>query len=208
LAIVVNPENTWMKDITVAELKMLWSPQAQGKIKRWNQIRPEYPNEEIHLYGAGVESGTYDYFTEAIVGKSHSSRGDYTASEDDNVLVQGISTDKHALGFFGLAYYEQNAGKLRLVPVDDNNDANGKGAITPTLETVKNGTYSPLSRPLYVYVSSKAAKRPEVQDFMYFYIDNAGTLAEEVGYIPLTDDEYKTERAKLDAAFKSDEVKE
>ncbi len=142
------------------------------------------------------------------MGKSHSSRGDYTASEDDNVLVQGISTDKHALGFFGLAYYEQNAGKLRLVPVDDNNDANGKGAITPTLETVKNGTYSPLSRPLYVYVSSKAAKRPEVQDFMYFYIDNAGTLAEEVGYIPLTDDEYKTERAKLDAAFKSDEVKE
>ncbi|QCR23671.1 PstS family phosphate ABC transporter substrate-binding protein [Pontibacter sp. SGAir0037] len=197
LTIVVNPENDWVKDITVAELKKIWEPAAQGTITRWNQIRPEWPNQEIHLYGAGVESGTYDYFTEAIVGKSHSSRGDYTASEDDNVLVQGVSTDKYALGFFGYAYYEENQNKLKAVPVNDGNDSNGAGAIMPSLETVKDGTYAPLSRPLFIYVNSKAAARPEVVEFVNFYLDNAATLSEEVGYIPMPAENYKEQKQKF-----------
>ncbi len=203
LAIVVNPQNSWANDITVAELKKIWEPEAQGKIKTWNQIRPEWPKEEIHLFGAGVESGTYDYFTEAIVGKSHSSRGDYTASEDDNVLVQGISTDKLALGFFGIAYFEANKDKLKVVPVDDQNDENGKGAILPTIETVKNKTYTPLGRPLFIYVNSTAAKRKEVQSFVDFYLTQGGALSQEVGYISMTDEEYKTEKTKFIEFVKS-----
>ncbi|RYD82471.1 MAG: PstS family phosphate ABC transporter substrate-binding protein [Sphingobacteriales bacterium] len=191
LAIVVNPSNTWAKDITVEELKKLWEPEAQNKIKTWNQVRAEWPKEEIHLFGAGVESGTYDYFTEAVVGKAHSSRGDYTASEDDNVLVQGISTDKNALGFFGVAYYNENKDKLKIVPVDDKNDANGKGAITPTDETVQNGTYQPLSRPIFIYVNAKATDRQEVKDFVNYYLENAGELAKEVGYVALPQDVYE-----------------
>lgn len=189
MAIVVHPENDWVTDMTVAELKMLWEPEAQGKIKRWNQVRAEWPDEEIHLFGAGVESGTYDYFTEAIVGKSHSSRGDFTASEDDNVLVQGIASDKYSLGFFGLAYYEENKEKLKLVGVDDGNETNGAGAIKPSLETVKNKTYAPLGRPLFIYVNSVAGARKEVQSFVNFYLDNVNELSEEVGFIPLTDEE-------------------
>jgi phosphate transport system substrate-binding protein len=206
LSIVVNPKNTWLKEITVAELKKIWEPEAQGKIMHWNQIRPEYPNEEIHLFGAGTESGTYDYFTEAIVGKSHSSRGDYTASEDDNVLVQGVSTDKNSLGFFGFAYYEENKDKLKLIPVDDENDENGIGAISPSIETVKNKTYTPLSRPLYIYINSEAVKRNEIQAFVHFYIDNAGELSKEVGFIPMTDAEYEAQRAKFDEFLKTHSV--
>ncbi len=198
LSVVVNPQNDWVKDITVAELKMMWEPAAQGKITKWNQIRKEWPNEEFHLYGAGTESGTYDYFTEAINGKSHESRGDYTASEDDNVLVQGVSTDKNALGFFGFAYYEENMDKLKLVPVDDQNDANGTGAILPSVETVKNKTYSPLSRPLFIYVNSEAVKRPEVTEFVKFYMENSKTLTREVGFIPLSDEEYAGQKKKFE----------
>ncbi len=193
LTVVVHPENNWAKDITVAELKKIWEPEAQGKIMRWNQIRPEWPDREIHLYGAGVESGTYDYFTEAIVGKSHSSRGDYTASEDDNVLVQGVSTDPLALGFFGYAYYEENKSKLKAIPVD-----NGSGGVLPSLETVKDGSYAPLSRPLYLYISSKAIAKPEVVNFINFYLDNAGDLSEEVGYIRLPDNLYQEQRQKFE----------
>ncbi len=203
LAVVVNLNNTWVKDITVAELKKMWEPDAQGKIKFWNQIRPEWPKEEIHLFGAGVESGTYDYFTEAVVGKSHSSRGDYTASEDDNVLVQGISTDKLALGFFGLAYYTENKDKLKLVGVDDLKVENGKGPILPSIETVKNKTYAPLGRPLFIYVNSKAAARKEVQTFVDFYLTNSAKLSQEVGYIPMTDEEYTAEKTKFNTYIKS-----
>ncbi len=203
LSVVVNPQNDWCNNITVAELKKIWEPEAQGKIKKWNQIRPEWPNTEIHLYGAGTESGTYDYFTEVIVGKSHSSRGDYTASEDDNVLVQGVSTDKNALGFFGFAYYEENQDKLKLVPVDDQKDDNGTGAILPSIETVKNKTYTPLSRPLFIYVNSKAVERKEVQEFIHFYIDHAGQLSKEVGFIPMTDAEYETQRARWNEFIKT-----
>lgn len=193
LTVVVHPSNDWVKDITVAELKKMWEPEAQGTITRWNQIRPEWPDKEIHLYGAGVESGTYDYFTEAIVGKSHSSRGDYTASEDDNVLVQGVSTDPLALGFFGYAYYEENKGKLKAIPVD-----NGAGPVLPSLETVKDGSYAPLSRALFLYVSSKAVARPEVVDFINFYLENAGELAQEVGYIALPDNVYNEQKQKFE----------
>ena len=200
LVVAVNPANDWVKEITVAELKKIWEPEAQDKIKYWNQVRPEWPKEEIHLYGAGVESGTYDYFTEAIVGKSHSSRGDYTGSEDDNVLVQGVAGDKFALGFFGLAYYEENKAKLKAVPVDDGKDDNGAGAIAPSLETVINKTYVPLSRPLYIYVNSKATERKEVVRFVEFYLQTASELSKAVGYVPLTEAEYKSQQEKF-AAF-------
>jgi phosphate transport system substrate-binding protein len=199
LAVVVNPQNNWATDLTVTELKKIWEPEAQGKITKWNQIRPNWPAEEIHLYGPGVESGTYDYFTEVIVGKSHSSRGDYTASEDDNVLVQGIAGDKFGLGFFGLAYFEENKDKLKLVPVDDQKDENGKGAILPSLETVKNKTYSPLSRPLFIYVNSESAKKKEVSDFVSFYLNNAGSLVSQIGYIPLDDKQYEESKANFSA---------
>lgn len=188
LAVLVNPENDWVDHFTVAELKKLWEPAAQGKIMKWNQIRPEWPDEEVHLFGPGIASGTYDYFTEAIVGESGSSRGDFMASEDDNVLVQGIAGDTYGLGFFGLAYYEENADKLRLVPVDG-----GNGPVAPSLETVKNGTYAPLSRPLFIYVNSSAIQRTEVVAFVNFYLKNAGELSEEVGYIPLPQEQYASE---------------
>lgn len=191
LAVVVNPKNTWCNDIKVEELKKIWEPEAQGKITHWNQIRPEWPNQPLHLYGAGVESGTYDYFTEVIVGKAHSSRGDYTASEDDNVLVQGVSSDVNALGFFGFAYYEENKDKLKLVAVD-----NGNGPVLPSVETVKNKTYSPLSRPLFIYINNKAAERKEVQEFVSFYLDKITSLVPEVGYIPLSNDELQAVKTK------------
>lgn len=194
LAVLVNKQNTWVNDITVEELKKIWEPSAQAKITRWNQIRPEWPNEEFHLYGPGVASGTYDYFTEAIVGKSGESRGDFTASEDDNVLVQGIEGDKNALGFFGLAYYQENKERLKLVGVNG-----GKGVITPTVASVKDGTYSPLSRPVFIYVSKTAAKRPEVKAFVDFYLENAAQLVQDVGYIPLPDDQYKKEADEFSA---------
>lgn len=192
LAVVVNKENSWVNDITVAELKLIWEPGAQSKITKWNQIRKEWPDEEFHLYGPGVASGTYDYFTEAIVGKSGESRGDFTASEDDNVLVQGIAGDKNALGFFGLAYYEENQDKLKLVGVN-----NGTGVVLPTVETVKNGTYAPLSRPVFIYVTSAAAKRPEVVAFVNFYLAEAANLVPDVGYIPLPTAEYTEQSEKF-----------
>lgn len=195
LAVVVNKENTWVNDFTVEELKKIWEPGAQEKITKWSQIRPEWPNEDFHLYGPGVASGTYDYFTEVIVGESGSSRGDYTASEDDNVLVQGIAGDKNGIGFFGLAYFEENKDQLKLIGIND-----GKGVVTPSLETIKNGSYTPLSRPVFVYVTDSAIKRPEVSTFLDFYLSNVGELATDVGYIPLSDEEYKAEKAKL-AAF-------
>lgn len=195
IAVVVNPENDWASDITVEELKMIWEPSAQDNIMRWNQIRSEWPDEEIHLFGPGIASGTYDYFTEAIVGESGASRGDYTASEDDNVLVQGVSTDRFAIGFFGLAYFEENADKLKLVGVD-----NGSGtAIKPSLETVKDGSYAPLSRPLFIYVSETAAEKPHVVDFVNYYLNNAGSLASSVGYIPMPDEEYQAQLDKFES---------
>lgn len=185
IAVVVNPENDWVDHLTVAELKKLWEPEAQGKVTKWSQIREGWPDREIHLFGAGVDSGTYDYFTAAVVGKEHASRGDFTSSEDDNVLVQGIANDKAALGFFGYAYYAQNDKKLKLVPIDDGKDDNGKGPIAPSPTTVADGTYQPLARPIFVYVNQAEAGRDEVKAFVDFYLEHAATLAPEVGYIAL-----------------------
>jgi phosphate transport system substrate-binding protein len=193
LAIVVNPKNTWVDQVAVSELKTLWAPEAQGTILRWNQVRRTWPDREIRLFGAGVDSGTYDYFTEATVGKEGASRGDFTSSEDDNVLVQNISTDELALGFLPLAYVEQNQSKLKLVPVDDGRPENGKGPVSPSAETVRDGTYQPLSRPLFIYVARKAADRPEVQRFVQAYL-NSASLMREVGYVELTPQIYDLAR--------------
>ena len=193
LAVIVNPGNDWVDHFTVEELKKLWEPAAQGTVTKWSQIREGWPDEEIHLFGPGTASVTYDYFAEAICGKKVGTRGDYTASEDDNVLVQGIARDKYGLGFFGLAYFEENANKLKLVGVD-----NGTGVIKPTMETVSNGTYAPLSRPIFIYVSDTAATRKEVKKFVDFYLKNAEALSAEVGYIPLPTEEYTKQVAKFE----------
>ena len=192
LAVLVNPENTWVDYFTVEELEKIWNPEAQGKIMYWNQIREEWPNEELRLFGPGTASGTYDYFAEAICGKKVGTRGDYTASEDDHVLVQGIAGDKYGLGFFGLAYYEENKDKLKLVGVD-----NGNGSVSPSMETVSNGTYAPLSRPIFIYANNTAKDRKEVKEFVEFYLNNAGALVEDVGYIPLQKEEYELEKEKF-----------
>jgi phosphate transport system substrate-binding protein len=197
LAVVVHPKNSWASSITVAELKRIWEPEAQGKVRRWSQIRPGWPDREIHLFGAGVDSGTYDYFTEAIVGKEGASRGDFTSSENDNVLVQGIASDELALGFFGFAYYDQNKSKLKLLAVDDGNDNNGKGPILPSVETVKNGTYQPLSRPIFTYVSQNAAERPEVRSFIEFFLTMGPKLVDEGGYVSLGDPSYELARQRF-----------
>jgi len=188
LAVVVNPQNDWVDYLTVEELKRMWEPQAQQKVTRWSQVRQGWPDKELHLYGPGVDSGTYDFFTEVIVGKSGSSRGDFQASEDDNVLVQGVASDPLALGYFGLAYYEENADKLKLVPIDA-----GEGPVLPSYETIIKGIYKPFSRPLFIYVKKSSAERPEVQAFVEFYLNpqNAQKLVKEVGYIPLPEEELR-----------------
>jgi phosphate transport system substrate-binding protein len=187
LTVVVNPKNTFIKQLTVAELKMMWEPSAQGKITKWNQINPAWPDAPLKLFGPGADSGTFDYFTEAVNGKSKSSRGDFTASEDDNVLVQGVSRDNNALGFFGFAYYDENKGKLRAVPI-----VNPKGkAVTPSIDAVMAGEYEPLARPIFIYVSAKAMDKPEVKEFVEFYLKHGGKLAKEVKYVPLGDADYK-----------------
>lgn len=187
LTVVVNPKNDWSKTITVAELKKIWEPAAQGKITKWSQVNPAWPDETIKLYGAGADSGTFDYFTEAIVGKAKSSRGDFTASEDDNVLVQGVASDKNGLGFFGFAYYAENKKKLKVVAIDA-----GKGAVIPSAQTVEDGTYQPLSRPIFIYVNIKSAERPEVRQLIEFYMKNAPALVQEVKFFPLPTRAYAT----------------
>lgn len=180
LTVVVNKNNTWANNLTVAELKKMWAPESKGVVKNWNQIRSGFPNAPLKLYGPGADSGTFDYFTEAINGKSKASRSDYTPSEDDNVLVQGVSRDKNALGYFGYAYYEANKSKVKAVAVN-----NGKGAILPSRKTVENGSYNPLSRPIFIYVSNKAAQRPDVKAFVEYYLTNGAKAAQSVKYVPL-----------------------
>ncbi len=187
LTVVVGKDTTWVDYLTVAELKKMWEPAAQGKIKNWNQIRAGFPDVPLALAGPGADSGTFDYFTEAVVGKAKSSRGDYQASEDDNVIVQFVSRNKGALGYFGLAYYEENKDKLKAVPIKA---TDASPAILPSVATVNDGTYQPLARPIFIYVSAKSAKRPEVKQFVDFYLDQGGDLAKEVGYINLPAEEY------------------
>jgi len=181
LTVVLNPKNDWCDSMTVAQLKELWRPESA--VKKWNDLNPEWPEMEIKLYGPGTDSGTFDSFTKSIVGEEGASRADYTASEDDNVLVTGVQEDQHALGYFGYAYYSENKDKLKLLGVDE-----GNGPIRPSEETVRDGTYSPLSRPLYLYVRSSALAKTEVKAFIRFYLDNAATLSQEVGYVPVSDE--------------------
>ncbi len=182
LTVVINPRNTWLKQATVAELKKMWEPAAQGKVMRWNQINPTWPDQPMKLFGAGSDSGTFDYFTEAIVGKSKSSRGDFTASEDDNVLVQGVAGDVNAIGYFGYAYYAENMGKLKALPIVEKE---GKPAVSPSAETVIKGTYQPLARPIFIYVNVKSLAKPEVKKFVDFYMTQGAKMAKEVKYVPL-----------------------
>jgi len=188
LTVVVNPKNSFIKTLTVAELKKMWEPGAQGKVTRWNQVNPAWPDAPMKLFGPGADSGTFDYFTEAIVGKSKSSRGDFTASEDDNVLVQGVSRDVNGLGYFGYAYYIENKDKLKAVPI-----VNEKGQpVEPSMEAVLRGAYSPLSRPIFIYVNAKSLGKPEVREFVEFYLKHGSKLAREVKYVPLPDVAYTT----------------
>ena len=184
LSVVVNQENDWVDSLTVDELKKIWAPDS--KVKTWKDVRAEWPNEEIKLYAPGTDSGTFDYFTEEINGESGAMRPDFTPSEDDNVLVQGISGDKNAIGFFGYAYYAENKDKVKVVKIDG-----GSGPIEPTFETIKSGEYSPLSRPLFIYVNKASLEREEVKTFIQFYLENAKELAAEVGYVALPDEEYQ-----------------
>jgi phosphate transport system substrate-binding protein len=197
IAIAVNPKNTWATTITTEELKKIWAPEAQGNVKRWSQVRDGWPDRELHLFGAGVDSGTYDYFTEAINGTAKASRGDFTSSEDDNILVEGISGDELALGFIPFAYFEDSQDKLKLLPVDDGKASNGNGPILPSFDTIGNGTYAPLSRPIFIYVSRQAAERPEVDKFVDFYLQNADTLVREVGYVGLGESTYARTAARF-----------
>jgi phosphate transport system substrate-binding protein len=186
LAVMVNPKNDWVKALTVPDLKKMWDPAAQGKVTNWNQVRSEWPNSPLKLFGPGADSGTFDYFTEAIVGKAKSSRGDFTASEDDNVLVQGIANDRNALGYFGFAYYIENQKKLKAAPIDA-----GKGPVLPSAKTVEDGSYQPLSRPIFIYISKKSLdSRPEVREYVEFYLKNAPTLVKQVKYVALPQNAY------------------
>lgn len=191
LSVVVNKKNTWVDHLTVAELSKIWQPGST--VTNWSDVRAGWPEMKIRLYGPGTDSGTFDYFTETINGKSGASRPDYTANEDDNALVQGISGDEGSLGYFGYAYYAANQDKLKLVPIDG-----GKGPIAPTQTTINNGTYAPLSRPIFIYVRPDALDRKEVRAFVDFYIDSAAMLASEVGYIPLPDAVYAGAKKRIE----------
>jgi len=187
LTVVINPKNTFLKQATVDELKKMWEPAAQGKVMKWSDVNPAWPDAPMKLFGAGADSGTFEYFTEAIVGKPKSSRGDFTASEDDNVLVQGVSRDVNALGYFGYAYYAENQSRLKGLPIV--NPKTGK-AVEPSGANVENASYQPLSRPIFVYVKAKSLEKPEVREFVDFYMKNAEKLVREVKYVPLPKSAY------------------
>jgi len=188
LAVVVNPQNNFANDVTVEELRTLWEPDAEGRITRWNQVRSEWPDQQVNLYGPGTQSGTFDYFTEKVVGKAKESRSDYQASEDDNVLVQGVAGDPNALGYFGLSYFEQNQNQLKDLPVD---------GVSPSTEAAQSGEY-PLSRPLFIYVSTQALEQnPSVEEFVAFYLENANQFVEQVQYVPLPEQALQEARERF-----------
>jgi len=193
ISVIKHPENDWAQCLTTEELQTIWGPEAQGNIDNWNQVRDEFPDQQLSLFGPGTDSGTFDYFTEAIVGEGGASRGDYTASEDDNVIVQGVKKDEGGLGYLGLAYYEENQDQLGAISVDDGNPDNGKGCIEPSTATVEEGTYQPLARPIFIYVKKSAAEeKPQVQEFVQFYMSEQNrNLVGEVGYVGLSDKIYE-----------------
>lgn len=194
LAVVVNPKNDWVDCLSVELLREMWRPESG--VKLWSDLNPAWPKEEIHLYGPGTDSGTFTYFTETIVGTAGASRADYSPSENDNMLVSGVEADKYALGYFGLAYYEENRERLKLLAVDG-----GQGCVSPSAETVLDGRYTPLSRPLYLYVNKDSLKRPEVAEFLQFYLEHAAALATEVGYVAAPDDVAAENQKVLDEAL-------
>jgi phosphate transport system substrate-binding protein len=194
LTVVVNPKNAFLKSITIEELKKIWEPTAQGTVKTWKDVNPSWPATPLKLYGPGADSGTFDYFTEAVVGKAKSSRGDYTASEDDNVLVQGVSRDIGALGYFGFAYYIENKAKLKAVSIVN---PKTKLAVQPSADTVSANTYVPLSRPLFIYVAAKSLDKPEVAKFVEYYLSNGGKLSKEVKFFPLSPADYMHAKANV-----------
>jgi phosphate transport system substrate-binding protein len=192
ISVVVNKDNNFVDSMTVAELKKLWEPNST--VKKWNQIRPQWPDLEVKLFGPGTDSGTFDYFTEAINGKEKASRSDFTASEDDNVLVQGVVGNKGSLGYFGYSYYAENKDKLKLVAIDD---GSGK-PVLPSEQTIRDGSYKPLSRPLFIYVSKKSLMRPEVREFVKFYMTEAEKLVKQAKYVPLTAEKYQENLKKIE----------
>lgn len=195
LTVAVHPQNDWLECLTVEELRRIWEPGST--VGNWNQVRPSFPDRELHLYGAGTDSGTYDYFTQAVIGEEGASRSDFTASEDDNVLVQGIAGDPAALGFLPYAYYDENQDKLKAIAIDDENPDNGEGCVVPGPETVQSGTYQPLARPEFIYVRAARADDPAVQAFTEFYLEHADELAPAVGYVPLSDEAYELAMARF-----------
>jgi len=184
ISVVINPKNTWVDFLSVAELKKIWQPGST--VKTWKDVRSTWPDRKIRLYGPGTDSGTFDYFTKAINGKSHVSRSDYTKSADPNVLVQGVAGDQDALGYFGFAYYFENKNLINVVPIK-----NDSAPIAPSAKTINDGSYAPLSRPIFIYVRKSALKRPEVFEFVKFYLENAPVLSKEVGYVPLPKVQYE-----------------
>lgn len=194
LTVAVSPHNDWVSEITIEDLKRIWAPASQGVVTRWSQVRPEWPDQPLMLFGAGPDSGTFDYFTEAVVGKAKASRGDYTGSEDDNVLVQGIENNQYALGYIPYAYYLPHKERMKALAIVPKAGAPG---VLPSLENVKAGTYQPLSRPLFLYVSVKSAERPAVQRFVAFLFTEGPALVEEVGYLPLPARAYEAARQRF-----------
>lgn len=192
ITVVANPENP-IESMTVEELNQIWAPESEGEITSWSQVNSEWSDEDFILYGPGADSGTFDGFTDKINGEEGASRTDYTPSEDDNVLVQGVSSDPNALGYFGYSYYEENQDQLKAIAID-----NGDGAVAPSVETVRDGSYAPLSRPIYIYVNAAAAEKPEVAEFVNFYLTNAEALVPEVGSVPLTAEEYEEGIARFE----------
>ena len=198
LSVVINPENDWAQCLKVEDLKTMWEPDAQGKIANWNQVNDQFPDAPLALYAPGTDSGTFDYFTDAVNGEEGASRGDFTASEDDNVLVQGVSGDKNALAYFGYAYYEENKGTIKAAGIDDGDPSNGDGCVEPSAETVLDGTYQPLARPIFIYVKKSALERPELKAFVDFYMDTANkSYVSETGYVALPDDLYAKALARI-----------
>ncbi len=190
LTVVVNPQNDWLDSITLEELEKIWSPAAEQKITRWNQIRSSFPDRPLNLYAPGTDSGTFDYFTEAVMGEAGASRTDYTASEDDDILVKEVSQDPNALGYFGLAYYEQRADEMKAVAIDS-----GNGAILPSRETVEQAQYQPLARPLFIYINAVSAQNnPALRQFIDFYLEQAPETVSEVGYVPLPEEAYHIDK--------------
>lgn len=191
LTVVVHPSNP-VNSMTLAELRRIWEPTAEGRVTNWRQVNAAWPDMPLQLFGAGTASGTFDFFTEAVMGVADASRTDYTPTEDDNVTVQGVASNRGAIGYFGIAYYEQNQQRLKAVSID-----NGAGPVAPTLETVADGSYQPLSRPLFIYVNAQALRRPAVQQFVNYYLDNAAALSRQVGYVPLPDSAYAAFRTRV-----------